>query len=65
MTFAEPKCGDTEERTVTITADTKFHCFSKEELTEIQTKLLKWYEANKRNLPWRQQVLVTSVAILF
>ena len=55
LALAGPKCREKEERSGTA-ADTRFHYFSGQELTGIQTQLLKWYDANKRDLPWRQQV---------
>ena len=30
-----------------------FHSFSDEELTEIATAIVKWYQQNRRKLPWR------------
>jgi len=31
------------------------HRFSRSEITDIRADLLSWYDANKRDLPWRKQ----------
>lgn len=33
--------------------DNKFHSFSEEELSEIANGIVKWYQKNRRKLPWR------------
>lgn len=32
----------------------KYHQFSSQEIEDIQKNLLKWYDINKRDLPWRK-----------
>ncbi|THD18567.1 A/G-specific adenine DNA glycosylase [Fasciola hepatica] len=41
------------------------HTFSPEEVASIQKALLSWYDANKRDLPWRRMVCLLYDRLIF
>ncbi|XP_076462945.1 adenine DNA glycosylase-like [Babylonia areolata] len=50
-----------EEKVVAAGDACQFHRFTDDELQNTQTKLLEWYDANKRDLPWRRQSKVSDI----
>ena len=40
------------------------HFQADEEVEAVRSRLLGWYDENKRDLPWRRQVMCTLAAII-
>lgn len=50
-----------KETTDSADGEANFHDFSDNEVNLLQTELLTWYDANKRDLPWRLQSNVSDI----